>query len=325
MAKCVITGGCGFLGRNVAKEVLAQGTEVLLVDDLSTGLPLDLWLPLEFRDSCMFWQGDCRDPNLSNVITRFCGSSLLDQFFHFAAIVGGRKKIEHEPLTVSQNLSIDLAAITLATKVPVQHFVYPSSSAVYPIAYQTESSAHALVEEDVQADTFAMPDQTYGWSKLTGEMHAQILYKHYGVPTTIVRPFSGYGPDQAPSYPIPAIAKRFAERLDPIEVWGTGEQRRDFIHVQDLVKALMVAMDKFPNADPVNIGSGISTSFLEVLDQFSNICRYSPEVKTRPNLPTGVHNRFANIEKIKSVGWVPMVSLRDGLSSVLDAIQNPKD
>src|SRR5262249_23155557 len=88
------------------------------------------------------------------------------------------------------------------------------------------------------------PDMTYGWSKLTGEYLATLAASRYGIHVACVRPFSGYGEDQDLSYPVPAIADRAAGRENPLTVWGTGKQARDFVYIDDCIEAMLVVIEK---------------------------------------------------------------------------------
>ena len=101
----------------------------------------------------------------------------------------------------------------------------------------------ALAESDIDfsGGKLGQPDMTYGWSKLTGEYLARIAAEYYDLSVACVRPFSGYGEDQDLSYPIPAIAARAAGQETPFEVWGTGKQGRDFVHIEDCIEAMIIS------------------------------------------------------------------------------------
>src|ERR1019366_4891839 len=143
-------------------------------------------------------------------------------------------------------------------------------------------------------DRIGLPDMTYGWSKLTGEYLARIAASHYGLRVSCVRPFSGYGEDQETCYPVPAIAERAARNEDPLVVWGTGEQARDFVYIDDCVEMMFNAMEEISDGTAVNIGSGILTSFLDVAHTFAGIANYSPSIKPMIDKPVGVQNRYAD-------------------------------
>ena len=178
----------------------------------------------------------------------------LNDVFHFAAIVGGRAKIDGDPMMVALDLAIDAEFFYWICNNKPKRVLYPSSSAAYPIDLQTDDGAIALKETDIDFSKMGEPDMTYGWSKLTGEYLAKIAAKFYGVHITCIRPFSGYGEDQDLSYPIPAIAKRAAQKEDPFEVWGTGHQGRDFVHIEDVIDCILLAMDKISDGTAINIG-----------------------------------------------------------------------
>ncbi|MBU2466505.1 MAG: NAD-dependent epimerase/dehydratase family protein, partial [Bacteroidetes bacterium] len=181
-------------------------------------------------------------------------------------------------------------------------------------------AAVALSEGDIDFQkNLGTPDMTYGWSKLTGEFLAQIAAKHYGVPVVCIRPFSGYGEDQELSYPVPAIAARAAKKEDPFEVWGSGKQGRDFVHIDDVIDFIFVLLDNVNDGSAYNIGSGRLTSFLELIDVFSDIAGYKPQIKPLLDKPVGVHSRYANMDLVdKTFGWKPKISLREGMTRVYE-------
>ena len=122
----------------------------------------------------------------------------------FAAIVGGRAKIDGDPMMVALDLSIDAEFFYWVTRHKPARVLYPSSSAAYPVSKQTEDNTIQLAEHDIDFNNMGQPDMTYGWTKLTGEYLAHIAAKHYGIKITCIRPFSGYGEDQDLTYPIPS-------------------------------------------------------------------------------------------------------------------------
>ena len=163
------------------------------------------------------------------------------------------------------------------------------------------------------------PDMTYGWSKLTGEYLASIAAKYYDVSVTCIRPFSGYGEDQDLSYPVPAIARRAALKENPFEVWGTGKQGRDFVHIEDVMDCTLHAMDHIKDGRAINIGSGKLTSFLDLIKVFTSFAGYNPEIKTLLDKPVGVHSRYAKMDYVNNeLGWKPKLSLEEGMRRVYD-------
>jgi UDP-glucose 4-epimerase len=336
----LVSGGCGFVGRNMVKRLL-QTTEdkVFMVDDLSIGRHPSEWLE-DFSSNTLedvevignekrlfFWKGDFRNllfymrQNPRYIQEKYqLDFDHFSDVFHFAAIVGGRMKIEGDPMIVALDLSIDAEFFYWVTQHKPERVLYPSSSAAYPVSLQTTDGAIALSEGDIDFDkNLGTPDMTYGWSKLTGEFLAQIAAKHYGVKVACIRPFSGYGEDQEQSYPVPAIAARAARNEDPFEVWGSGKQGRDFVHIDDVLDFIFMLLDRVNDGSAYNIGSGRLTSFLELIALFGEIAGYSPTIKPLLDKPVGVHSRYANMDVVfEKFGWQPKISLYEGMKRVYD-------
>jgi len=334
----LVSGGCGFVGRNMVKRLLKTTKDyVFMIDDLSIGRHPSEWLdgfvsePLSDAEligkekRLIFWKGDFRNllfhlrENPRYIQDKYkLDFERFSDVFHFAAIVGGRMKIEGDPMMVALDLSIDAEFFYWITQHKPERVLYPSSSAAYPVSLQTTTDAIALSEGDINfKKNLGTPDMTYGWSKLTGEFLAQIAARHYNVPVVCIRPFSGYGEDQELSYPVPAIAARAAKKEDPFEVWGSGKQGRDFVHIDDVLDFIFVLLDNVKDGSAYNIGSGQLTSFLELIDLFADIAEYKPKVKPLLDKPVGVHSRYANMKLVHDkFGWKPKISLREGMTRV---------
>lgn len=336
----LISGGCGFVGRNMVKRLFATTKDnILFFDDLSVGTHPTTWLAellVDEKNGVQFYgaekrliyiETDFREfvmemaKNPSYIKTKY--GLNIDGFadvFHFAAIVGGRAKIDGDPLLVARDLSIDAEFFYWITRQKPERVLYPSSSAAYPINLQTESGAIALKESDIDFNDMGQPDMTYGWTKLTGEFLAKIAASHYGIHIACIRPFSGYGEDQDLTYPTPAIARRAALKEDPFEVWGTGKQGRDFVHIDDVIDCTLLALDKIRDGTAINIGHGKLTSFLELIEVFTEFAGYQPTVKQLLDKPVGVHSRYADMTWVKeNLGWEPKVSIKEGMRRVYEA------
>ena len=135
-----------------------------------------------------------------------------------------------------------------------------------------------------------------------------------------VRPFSGYGEDQDLTYPVPAIAFRVARGDDPVTVWGTGEQGRDFVHIEDCITAMMAAIERIHDGSAVNIGAGRLTTFNQVAAAFVRLAGRSAAVRPLIGQPVGVQSRYCNPAYMEQVlGWKPAISLEEGFGRVLEA------
>lgn len=336
----MVSGACGFVGRNMVKRILkVTNDKIFMVDDLSIGTHPSTWInnysSRRYRDlevigedeRLYFREGDFRNllfclRNNPKYIQQEYGIE-FDKFadvYHFAAIVGGRAKIEGDPMVVALDLSIDAEFFFWVCQHQPERVLYPSSSAAYPVNLQFSSGAVSLKETDIDfSKNLGTPDMTYGWSKLTGEYLALIAAQHYGVSVACIRPFSGYGEDQDLSYPVPAIAARAAKKEDPFEVWGSGKQGRDFVHIDDIIDFILMLLDNVHDGSAYNIGSGKLTSFLDLITVFTGFAGYNPIIKPLLDKPVGVFSRYANMEYVENkFGWKPKISLREGMRRVYD-------
>ena len=280
--KILITGSEGFVGKYFRKRLEEHN---LTLVDIRKGI--------DCRD---FFKRDDKE---------------YDLVIHLAAIVGGRESIEGRPMAVADNLSIDSEFFQWCLKTKPKKVVYFSSSAAYPINLQVKGmQEYRLKESDIDFNMLDLPDMTYGWSKLTGEYLAQFVENVH-----IFRPFSGYAWDQDLNYPFPMYIKRALEKSDPFEVWGTGTQTRDFIHMTDVVNAVMTAVEQDIQG-PVNLGIGRSTSFIELAQMSMDAVGYKGEIITRPDKPVGCMHRVSDNTKLLSF-YTPKITLEEGIAEAV--------
>jgi nucleoside-diphosphate-sugar epimerase len=335
---CLVTGGCGFVGRHLIAKLQDRHKNIFIVDDLSTGRHPREWLSgysLEKRGQLdAFVRGDST--------IRFAKADAIDFFwrelsgggvlqaehiaetYHLASIVGGRAVIDGDPLLVATDLAIDALFFrwVVRNKERIDRVLYASSSAAYPIDLQQAvglEGSIALREDMISFNgSIGKPDMTYGWSKLTGEYLATLAAERYGVRVACVRPFSGYGEDQDLTYPVPAIAYRAAGRENPLTVWGTGKQARDFVYIDDCIDAMFVVIEAISDGRGINIGTGRMTSFIEVAQTLARLQGYDAEIKPMVDAPVGVQSRYCDPTVINSLGWRPRTSLDSGFTRVLE-------
>jgi nucleoside-diphosphate-sugar epimerase len=288
--KILITGHKGFVGQQYVKYFTEQGHDITGVD-IKEG-------------------NDCRD------FFKTCDTQ-FDLIVHLAAIVGGRDTIENDPLAVATDLSIDAEFFNWAVRTKQNKIIYFSSSAAYPIHLQTKGSTHKLKESDIDLMDMRSPDFTYGWAKLSGEYLAHFA-RQYGLKVYVFRPFSGYGETQDLDYPFPSFIKRVVDQVEEFEIWGDGTQVRDFIHIEDIVEATMKAVE-LDIQEPINLGSGIPTSFNDLAEMVFEISGWKPKngIKHRTEKPVGVMYRCSDSSKMLSF-YTPKISLEEGIKRSLN-------
>lgn len=302
----MITGASGFLGRHLVRRLAELGWSLDAID--VRPLPENPAIEQAIR-------GDVREilPRLEN---------RYDLAVHLAASVGGRTGIERDPLGVASNLALDAEFFSFASRTRPGRCIYLSSSAVYPVSRQTDSwNGRPLREDevDVAKGPIGIPDLTYGWAKLTGEYLALVTQQSFGVPTAIYRPFSIYGPGQSSDYPVTAICERALSRQDPLVVWGTGTQQRDFVYIEDFLGVVVATFDEVEAVSPINIASGTGTDFLTVAKMAASLVPYQPTVQARENRPQGVQRRVGSSERMGE-RFTLRVSLAEGLTSIMRSL-----
>lgn len=310
--RVLITGAAGFLGRHFAQHHLYLDHEVTAVDDMSS--PYAHWGfgPGLLKVDAGAYLGRIAYPK-------------YDIVYHFAAPVGGREKIEGDPLFNADSLRLDAALFRWAAKAQPKVIVYPSSSAVYGTWRQSHLIENAPLSEDLFHPEYAKwdsPDEMYGFTKLAGEFLAWKA-SQYGVNTLCIRPFSGYGEDQSLEYPVPSIIARVAAREDPLVVWGPGKQTRDFIHVDDVVGATVARVrNGIEGYQTMNIGWGRQWSFDDLAWIAADIAGYHPERVNLPDKPFGVMHRYCDSALMRSY-YEPKVTLEEGLKRMLAVYDKP--
>jgi nucleoside-diphosphate-sugar epimerase len=288
MSTALVTGSAGFVGRNFVKYLKKHGWRV-------TGW--DIKNGIDARD---FFR---------------VGNATFDLVIHAAAVVGGRQTIDNNPLAQFVNFELDAGLFQWARRVQPGRIIYFSSSAAYPV-YNQKLCHHMPLRESMLnfKHTIGMPDSIYGWSKVNGE-RLVLTAREFGIPVSVVRPFSGYGSDQDDTYPFPAFIDRALRREDPFTVWGSGTQVRDFIHIDDIVEACMRMYEQDIDG-PVNLGTGTGTSMAALAHQVAELAGYCPEIQTAENMPKGVDYRVADITRMTEF-CRPRVPLAEGIERAL--------
>jgi len=301
----LVTGSAGFVGWHFAKHLRSNGY---------------------ITHEC-----DINGATRSDARAMFAGplnDVYYDLVVHCAAIVGGRKTIDGNPLALASNLALDAGLFEWALRAHPARVLYFSSSAVYPKSLQQHDEHYmgkwsprrtglreGWVDPSLSESSVGMPDALYGWAKLTGENLAH-RYRQAGGVVSVVRPFSGYGQTQSADYPFPAFIDRALAREDPFSIWGDGRQTRDFIHINDIVAACMKMVEAGIDG-PVNLGTGRPTTMLQLASLVCEAAGYNPGLKLLPAEPSGVPYRVADVTEMR-IFSLPTISLEMGIQLALN-------
>jgi len=304
--KALVAGATGLIGANLVEALLATGAEIRATLHEA---------PAVIRnDRIEYMQADLRTSEDCRRVVRG-----IDFVFVCAADTSGAAVMVHNPMAqITGNVLMNTLLMEAAVLEKVERLLFISSSAVYPPAdYPVREG------EGFDGD----PYETYfgvAWMKRYAEKLATFYHRRYGLETAIVRPSNVYGPydkfDPERSHVLPALIRRVVAGENPLEVWGAGDEVRDFIYVDDFVQGLLLAMEKCADAQPVNIGSGRLTTIAECAEI---IVRQSGlqgvKLEFDPSKPTTIPYRAIEVRSGQQrLGFAPRISLEDGLRRTID-------
>jgi nucleoside-diphosphate-sugar epimerase len=310
--KTVVTGGAGFIGSHLTKRLLEMGREVVVADDFSRGRLQNLRDLGVGSDTAPV---DLRDYGQARAVVEGAES-----VFHLAARVGSVEFLHGsdlaELLALQANLVIDINVFRACLESGVERLVYASSVSVYPIDRQ-QSYGVVLKEEDLR---YINPEGGYGWAKLLGEVQLKWMKD---MKVGIARIFNVYSEGEDPTgvpHVIPDLMRKAVLYPDvEFQVWGDGQQTRDFLYVADCVEALLKLEEKasWPPV-VVNIGSGHALSIETVAKKIVELSGKSIQAIYETAKPVGPLSRTADVSKARVVlGWEPRVDLDEGLRRTL--------
>jgi nucleoside-diphosphate-sugar epimerase len=247
-------------------------------------------------------------------------TNVYDLVVHCAAMGAHRAAIDGQPMTFAQNMQLDATLFHWAMRTKQRHVLYISSSAAYPYELQDTITDYRLQEDDIELWRPMLADGTYGITKLTGE-HLSVAARAAGVPVTVVRPFSGYGEDQGTEWPFGAFVQRIRDSENPFTIWGSAKQRRDWIHIDDVVNG-MLAVAESGTEDPVNLCTGQGTAMSDLVHLMMNVIgRDAWSIQVDETKPLGVMNRVGDPTRFFEY-YQPKVTLEEGVHR---AIKQMKD
>jgi UDP-glucose 4-epimerase len=305
-----VFGGAGFIGSNLVDELMIQGFEVLVIDNLSEGKLGNL---ARWRGNAKFEfvKGDIRDREL---VRRACDHRSC--VFHLAAMSRIQPSIVDPHLAFDENVMGTLNVLEGCRLGGVKRVVYSASSSCFGDANADALSRGVKTKEGDRKD-FRSP---YALSKFVGEGLMDLYRDLYGLSTVSLRYFNVYGPrhQESGSYAtVIAIFRRQKRDGAPLTVVGDGEQRRDFTFVSDVVRANMLAMMNYEATGTFNIGTGTNYSINEVAKMVGGTVVFIPPRPGEYRVTCADNSRAAEI-----LGWKPKVSLKDGLA-VTELFENP--
>jgi GDP-L-fucose synthase len=308
-AKVLVAGGTGFVGVNLIKRLLDLGSQVrATVHKKAPVLKDDR---IEYITCDLSKMDDCKN-----------AADGMKFVFMCAANTSGAAVIASTPLVhVTPNIIMNAQILEASYFAGVEKFVFLSSNAAYP------PSGERYVKEDEMFN--GDPYESYfgvGWMKRYTEilcrMYAEKLKKP--MKTVVIRPSNIYGPyddfDFATSHVMAAMLRRVAERHDPIEMWGTGDDVRDLIYIDDFIDALVMATEEMDVFDPLNVAYGKGFTLKEILQMVIEIDGYSnAKVVYDPTKPSMIPIRLIDVSKVeKAIGFKPKTDIREGIRKTLE-------
>jgi UDP-glucose 4-epimerase len=303
--RALVTGGAGFIGSRVVRDLLARGLDVTVLDDLSTGRREAV------PDGAQLIEGDVRDAE--HVRAALDG---VDVVFHLAARVSVRGSFEHFFEDADTNILGTANLIRWLDRRVVQRFVLASSMAVY-----ADSEAGRTVNEQHAC----LPLSPYGVGKRTAEQLGEQVLEHKGIAFTALRYFNTFGAGQRFT-PYVGVITIFITRLlqgEAPTVFGDGLQRRDFVHVDDIAAGTVAALDGPPGT--YNLGTGVGTTVRELAEMLIERIHPGLAVREAPAQPGELRHSVADISRaVAQLGYAPQRSLRADIGSVIDAIRDTR-
>jgi nucleoside-diphosphate-sugar epimerase len=307
-SKVLVTGGAGFIGSHLVDRLLSEGFEVWVLDDFSSGRMENI---VHHKGEAMFHlvKGDIRDFEIVNKVVKG-----VDAVFHEAALVDVALSVKDPLLFDDVNVDGTLNLLKASLDSNVKRFIFASSAAVYG------DSKPAMKKENMRLK----PISPYGISKMASENYIRAFNELYGLETVCLRYFNVYGPRQASTSSYSGVITCFMNRLlenQPPIVNGDGKQTRDFVHVDDVVSANLLALACENVAGEVfNIASGVTISIYDLAKMLQRVTDAANSTPVFAEARQGdIKHASADIRKAyELLGYRPKMQLEDGLSGLIE-------
>ncbi len=318
-SQVLVTGGASFIGSALVKALLKKGSNVRVVDNLTSGKQENLSPHLEGKE-IEFIKADLLEEGVAARAVRG-----VDVVFHLAADHGGRGYVDLHQGPCSTNLTLDGLVFRACLRAGIQKVVYASSGCVYPNYLQTDVNKILYLTEDMVGPPYDA-DNMYGWAKLMGEMSLQAFYKDFKLPSVSCRYFTVYGEHGHENHAVTAMIARAFIRQDPFVVWGNGEQIRNWTYIADIVSGTLRAAEVVSDGTAINLGTTERTRVIDAAREVLNYTGQQAELELHPEMPTGPMNRVADNSLAKRLlDWEPQTKFLDGLRRTTDWYFSTKD
>ena len=254
------------------------------------------------------------DLTVQNRVEQFFRINQPEYVFLAAAKVGGIGANSESPAHfIYDNLMIQTNIIDCAYRYGAKKLIFLGSSCIYP-----KFANQPIKEEELMTGALEPSNDAYATAKIAGIKMCQAYRQQYGFNAISVMPTNLYGPndnyDLEKSHVLPAMIRKFHEAEDKVTLWGDGSARREFLHVDDLAEALYLLLNQYNEASPINVGTGEDVTIKELAETVGSVVG-NKEIEWDKSKPNGTPRKVLDVSKIKSMGWKPTISLRDGIES----------
>lgn len=309
MKRYLVTGGAGFIGSRVARDLLERGNEVTIIDNLTTGYRENL------PARACFLLSDCQDPSVYKKI----GKSKFDAIIHIAGQSSGEISFDNPVYDLRSNTESTLQLLKFCLRIGCERFIYASTMSVY-------GDPHS--DTPVRENAELKPLSFYGVGKIASEHYLRI-YEGYGIRPTSLRLFNVYGPGQNLKNLRQGMVSIYLAQMlqdNKIVVKGSLDRFRDFIYIDDVVNAFLVCLDNPVTGGKIlNIGTGIKTTVNGLLNLMIRIYGKDMPVEVAGNTPGDTFGIIADPGFFKEVtGFVARTTIEEGLKTMINLEKEQK-
>lgn len=305
--KVLVTGGTGFIGSHFVRRLLSEGAQVVV--------PIHKRQPAAWNEADVeVLHADLTDQEACRKVVT--GAQIV---IHAAgAVSAAGVTTGSSPMSaITANLVLTSQIIEACWAVKPDRLLIFGSSTGYPV------TDHPVREEEMWGSEPHSAYYGYGWMRRYLEKMSAFLAMRGGVKVALVRPTATYGPfddfDPATSHVIPALIRRAVAKETPYEVWGTGDEIRDFLYVEDLIRGCLLALENYAICDPINIGYGSSTTIKEVVHLILKASGHSCTPVFRSDRAATIPKRMVDCSKAENkIGFVQNVNLEEGLFKTVE-------